>query len=83
MTALNVVRSYANLPPQRLCPFGAPELGSLEDNRISDTRKEVYLMRTLFGIIMGVVGGYVAYTTVLSAVEQAAAAVNAAITVMP
>lgn len=40
-------------------------------------------MRTLFGILLGTVGGYFAYTTVLSAVEQAAAAVNAAITVMP
>jgi len=40
-------------------------------------------MRILFGVIMGAIGGYIAYTTVLSAVEQAAAAVNAAVTVMP
>jgi len=40
-------------------------------------------MRTLFGILLGTVGGYFAYTTILSAVEQAAAAVNAAITVIP
>lgn len=40
-------------------------------------------MRTLFGVILGVIGGLVAYTTIVPAVNNAVAAVSAAVTIMP
>lgn len=40
-------------------------------------------MRTLFGFLLGVIGGYIAYTNIVTAVNNAVAAVSAAVTVVP
>lgn len=40
-------------------------------------------MRVIFGIICGVIGGYIAFNTITTAINTAAAAVNAAVISMP
>lgn len=40
-------------------------------------------MRFLLGLILGAIGGFVAFHSVTTAIEQAAAAVNTAVMTMP
>ena len=40
-------------------------------------------MRVIFGVICGVIGGYIAFNTITAAVNTAAAAVSAAVMSMP